>query len=461
MPKVDQSDTNRYSIQQSEGEQTGVLDRLGGLLAFSGVQDTYQPGEQVSVEITADAKTSYDTDNAVKVVEIYKCADSSCDTSPPIDSSSEDQCSSEEWAPDYDDCIAKNSDSIDFSFNVDSGEGWNWDTSFSGLSDESEYVLVGYVWTSDQGIVTDVSKEQFQVDSASSGSESPELQPGVPEINYDGDQVRAEINMQNLGGDMPDSDIIEMQVRDENEGLLSFVNRQELCDSDYPENVHREYRIDGGGSENIVLTVDDQHLDPGTKSVYLVTAEECGGEWVKPYDYEAEFGTVDIPEDSTVKIEQASSNQEAFVTEDEIVSEISLVNTGGDDMSESNIIEMQVRPRGSGLLSLSGSSPQDTCDASHPENVHREFQLDSGQTEDIRLSVDKGLVEDGQYDVWLVTRSECGGGPVSPHGTGVIADTITVQEDCKDCEDDLTPIVPVIIVALGLGLAGVVINRRL
>lgn len=307
MPKVDQTDTSKYGIEQSEGEQAGILDSLGGLLAFSGVQDTYQPSEEISVEITADAKTSYSTDNAVKVVEIYKCADSSCETPPPIDSSSEDQCSSEEWAPDYDDCIAKNADSIDFSFTVDSGEGWNWETTFSGLADESEYILVGYVWTSDQGIVTDVSKQQFTVQSSTSGG---------------------------TGGTSGDVDVRE---------------------------------VDG-----------------------------------------------DIP----VTVENG-----------EISAEVELTNVGSKGMSGSNIVEMQVRPQGSGLLSTF-VGPQETCDSTHPENVHKQFSLDAGDTETATLSTSTGNVESGEiYDVWIVTRSECGGGPVDPYGTGVVADTVLVEED--------------------------------
>jgi hypothetical protein len=91
-----------------------------------------------------------------------------------------------------------------------------------------------------------------------------------------------------------------------------------------------------------------------------------------------------------------------------------LVNDGGD-MKVPNIIELQLRPHGLPLLGgIIGN--QEVCDINHPENVHRNYLLSAGTVAHIELSTK--AISSGSYDVWLVTRSGCGGSSVTPYGYG-------------------------------------------
>lgn len=479
---AEQPDTDNLGVEQGGLEKKGLLDRFTGILSFSGAQDTYRPGGEISVEITADTEQSYDTADAVKVVEIYKCGDSSCETPPPISSGSEDQCSEEEWYPQgYDDCIAKDTDTVSFSVTQGTGTSWIWDVSFSGLQDEAQYILVGYIRTPSQGIVTDVSKEKFRVEepttdsdgdgvidsndncpnTAGEGSDGCPVEPQIVEngvtVDKTDSQVTATVELENTGnGDMQQSNIIEMQVRPEGAGVLSFISdTEQVCDEDFPENVHKGFRLDRGDSRIVELSASTEHLEPGQNyDVYILTANDCypDNEPVQPFYGGEKVGSFNLEEEATAKIEQASVGQTVRQTGSKVIGEVSLTNTGGADMSEADIIEMQVRPKGSGLLSaLTWTSPQKTCDPSHPENVHKEFQIASGESQNIQLEVDKSHLEAGQrYDVWLVTRQGCGEGPAEPYGTGVIADTIVVE----DGNSGGLPVLPVILLSSGLVIIG-------
>lgn len=91
-------------------------------------------------------------------------------------------------------------------------------------------------------------------------------------------------------------------------------------------------------------------------------------------------------------------------TRNGILGRVELKNTG-EDMKDTNIIEMQVRPKGD--LPLAFQSNQMTCDVLHQENVHKQFMLKSGESTTIDLFVSKTFLPDGEYDVWMLSRHKC------------------------------------------------------
>lgn len=467
-PKVGQESGNEYNFNQGNLTETSFFDRFtGSLLSITGLQSSYEPGETINFEVEATFEETIMTEGMVKHAAIYKCADSGCDDPPPIDSSSEDKCSEEEWWPDYDDCIALDDDEYTYDFEMPEGDTWSYPVEFSAPSDDATYIAVGYIWK--DGIVTDVSREKFTVESQDTSEPEPEPEPNVVSSGVDvtvtDSQVMADVSLENNGdGDMTGTDIVEMQVRPEGSGILSFISDQNVCDEDYPENVHKEFELSAGDSKTVSLSSSTSNLENGESyDVYIVTANDCypDNEPVAPFGggEQVESFTLDQP---VVNIQQGSPTQEVEVTNEFIVGNISLVNTGDKDMTDSDILEMQVRPKGSGLLSaLSGTQPMDTCDSDHPENVHVDFKLDSGESKDYSLRVSKSDVETGQrYDVWMITRESCGGGPVEPHGTGVVADTVKVEETTTPPPtDDGLPWVPIVLTLAALLLGGVYFVR--
>jgi len=139
------------------------------------------------------------------------------------------------------------------------------------------------------------------------------------------------------------------------------------------------------------------------------------------------------------------------VSGDTVTGIVTFENQGGADMPSSHIVEMQVRPKGAGPLSFAGT--QRVCDADHPENVHKEFHIDSGDQLDITLSA-PAPDTDKAYDVYFLTRDSCaatgsGNERVDPYGNSV-----QVRDVCVGtCTTDTTGGG---VVGVMLGVAGVV-----
>lgn len=306
---------------------------------------------------------------------------------------------------------------------------------------------------------------------------------------------------------MTSSDIIEMQVRPANSGLLSFISREEgTCDPDTPENVHKEFILDSGDSREIPLSTSTSNIDRGEEyDIWIVTRQECGGDRAEPYGSGVIADTVfveDIDSDGDgikdsndvcpetpgskddgcpvePEIRLGSQDIELSVTESNVKTDFAFTNVaeGSDgllnpdegDMEKTHIVEMQVVPAGTGLLSVTSSSRQKTCDADYPQNVHKEYQIAQGETLDITLQTSLDNLDEGEkYDVWIVTRQECGGGPAGAYPTGDKVGSFTYSaeeptEICgngkdddgdgevdENCGNDL-PVIP-IIGAFGLSL---------
>lgn len=425
------------NIQQGELQNVTFVDSLTGslsaTLAFAEGPENVEPGESVQFapRVEFEEETLVE-EGYLQVTEFYRCNDSGCDD------------------PNQDVFVEADRQRIPFSLNKEAGTSWKWDVEYTVPEDESYYAGAAYIYDPDaQQIVSTVNEHVFQVTSGNDngGTDDGDTSTDVDlklaaspyfEVDEGSNSVDGNIVIGNYGSeDMSGSDIVEMQVRPGTQNPLSFASVQGTCDSDYPNNVHKEYSIDGQDSLNIDLTADSGLQDGEQYTVYFLTRSECGGERTDPirYSYNAgsftfEGGDDEVsepsdpePEPEEPSIEQISKPQLSF--EDGTVStRMSFKNTGGD-MTQTNIVEMQVRPQGQGPLAF--SSTQNVCDEEFPNNVHKEFELDSGETATTTLSTE--VNEAGKYEVFLLTRNDCfpDNEPVQPYNTKVDAGTVTVN----------------------------------
>lgn len=89
----------------------------------------------------------------------------------------------------------------------------------------------------------------------------PELTPYKnPTYNIISDyKVEVTYYIKNVGVDMPEKWILEVQPDDEPEGIMAlfgFVGTQETCDPNYPENIHKDFQLKSGEKGEIKLTLD-------------------------------------------------------------------------------------------------------------------------------------------------------------------------------------------------------------
>lgn len=78
---------------------------------------------------------------------------------------------------------------------------------------------------------------------------------------------------------MQQKDIVEMQVVEPGT-TFSLATGDQICDSNYPNNVHQEYQLESG--ESVTKTLDTQ-VSPGQEyEIRFFTADECFGDKVKP-----------------------------------------------------------------------------------------------------------------------------------------------------------------------------------
>ena len=79
-------------------------------------------------------------------------------------------------------------------------------------------------------------------------------------------------------------------------------------------------------------------------------------------------------------------------------------------MPEKWILELQPDKLSTGVMSIYVSSSQETCDSSHPENVHKEFQLSSGEQASIELITivpDSDVLKNGNTYLFAIIRKGC------------------------------------------------------
>lgn len=379
--------------------------------------------------------------------------------------------------------------------------------SFTAPSTDGVYDY-NYRWDYDDSDISNIvsGTQDFQSESLtvgdgeSSGGDGSEPEP-EPEVQMEltqspsftvddtDDTVTGTLEISNVGGaDMSETNIVEMQVRPAGTAPLSFVSTQDSCDSDYPMNVYKEYRIDAGDSKKIDLTSGVGLEDGKDYQVFFLTRSDCypDNEKVEPIynsynagSFSFEEGTDNIddgggdsdsgPEPQNVV--EISKPKLSYSKETGVIQTQVFFKNEGGDMQDSNIVEMQVRPKGSNPLSfgdLSFGNSQDTCDIDHPENVHKTYTLDSGESDSTTLSTD-AVSEPGTYEVYLLTRKDCypNNKKVDPYYNSKIAGTVTIEETSDGGSTGWVEVVnqnrlPIgaAVIAIGLLFVGGVVYRR-
>jgi hypothetical protein len=315
-------------------------------------------------------------------------------------------------------------------------------------------------------------------ESSDDGGDGSEPEPVNPEmalsqtpgftVDEEENTVTGTLGIKNVGeGDMSSEDIVEMQVRPYGEGPLSFVSSTvDTCDIDYPNNVHKEYSIDAGDSESVSLTNQGFLSDGESYTVYFLTRSGCGGEKVEPIYNSYNAGTFTLEEEQVEDPEPEPEPESQNVVElskpqltagdNNVTVQISFKNEGGD-MPDRDIVEMQVRPKGTGPISAAFSENQMVCDSQYPNNVHKTYDLESGEKASTTLSVD-GLEDGTEYDVFLLTREDCfpNNEKVDPYFNSVRAGTFETSDDTVDPATGIG-LLPIVLVGAGLAIGGALI----
>lgn len=444
----DQATADNPNIAMGDLKNVTILDTIDSFfLSVTSSQDTYQPGETASFDITVEF-TETRSDEFTKVVEFYRCHDSGCDD------------------PNRDEFLEAARDQ-EFYY-AGAGDKVSWNVDYQVPNDESYYAAVAYIYDSTEGeVISTDPRKVFEVRQSSETLE-PQLttyQTPSYTVNDDG-SVTGTVGIRNKGdGDMDQSDIVEMQVRPAGSGPLSFVSsNSQVCDSDYPENVHKRYRLDAGDSRNIRLDTGQVLEDGQSYTVYFMTRNDCypDNEKVPPIynSYEAGTFTFDTSDQSNDKDTTEENVVEYGKPElkyegGKITSTVYFKNEGGD-MTDRDIVEMQVRPKGTAPLNFISSTEQ-VCDSSHPENIHKEYELGAG--EQAKISLSTSAVEKGEeYTVYLMTREGCGGDKADPYYNSKIAGNVDTGEEEVTLPDGL-PVLPIAVGLIVVGVGGFLVRR--
>lgn len=435
------------NIQTTDGEiKDGLLDSfdLSFLLSSLSGPDQVNPGDDITFDVSAEATQTFNIENKVKVVEIYKCQDSTCD---------------------HGEFVEATSSTIAFDAELSSGTEFAWVTTYTTpTSPEGYYVATGYISDGNGNVLTDSPEHKFIVGSVDdTSSSSPDMRlsrsPSF-NINEEANTVVGSLGIKNVGdGDMTQNDIVEMQVRPSGSGPLSFTSAQQVCDQDYPNNVHKEYRVDSGDSKSVTLSAGSGLEDGQSYTVYFLTRDGCypDNEKVDPIYNSYNAGTFTFSDEVSDPSEPQDvvqvSKPELSYEDGTISTTVSFKNKGGD-MPDNDIVEMQVRPSGEGPLSF--SSTQEVCDNSHPENVHKEYNLSSGESDSTTLST-SAFDQEGSYTVYLLTREGCypDNEKVDPYYNSVRAGTVEFDDEgdgwVSVVEENALPIA---LIGLGVLLVG-------
>ena len=303
-------------ITNVETERTNFLQNLlRNSLSVVALDDDVEPGSIQTFETQNTLNQDVWAANLDFNIDVIYCGDECTDA--PTGSCSEigDVPEGEE------DCIAHNV--IDYEepgdFTAQSGDTF-W-TSFDYLvpenAPEGTYLVQSFMYDrGNEEIVTDFSNDYFTV--TKEGTTDPDepddsvQDPAVsayksPDVTVEGDTVTGTVYLENLGGDMLTTNIVEMQVKTPQNRFLSFVSDVSTCDPSHPATVNKEFKLEGSEREQITLTSSD--LPDGKYDIVFVTATDCvvngDGTLVEPYssstDNYRETVTVGNPDDETEK----------------------------------------------------------------------------------------------------------------------------------------------------------------
>ncbi len=80
--------------------------------------------------------------------------------------------------------------------------------------------------------------------------------------------------VKNTGGDMKETYLFEMQVKQKGK-FLATVSEQKVCDTTHPENVHKLYALNSGEEAAIDFYVPNTQIKDGEYEIYFLTAKKC------------------------------------------------------------------------------------------------------------------------------------------------------------------------------------------
>lgn len=283
------------NIENVEIEQTNFLQNLfRNSLSVVALEDDVAPGETQTFETQNTLNEDVWAANLDFNIDVIYCG-TEC-TDAPTGSCSEigDVPEGEE------DCIAHNV--IDYDepgdFTAQAGDTYwtSFDYTIPENAPEGQYFVQSFMYDrGEEKIVSDFSNDYFTVSTSDdtddgtdepSGPQDPAIQEyQAPSVRVEGDTVTGTVYFENLGGDMTESRIVEMQVKTPQNQFLSWVSDQSTCDPEHPATVNKEFVLDSSEREEITLTSSD--LPDGDYDIVFVTATGCtvngDGELVEPY----------------------------------------------------------------------------------------------------------------------------------------------------------------------------------
>jgi len=277
------------------------------MLSFlSPSQNVVEPGEQF--DFTWEVETTEPSDDVQFIVEIYDCYDSGCDD-PDRDEFVEAVYTdiSETYTP----YGPPNYGSVRYNVPSDANPGtWGavvyiWDNNDGKVISDTPETTFGVdagsdTSSGDEDTTDDTSQQGDDGDRVETDSPADVYATQRPEVTVEDGVVEGRVYFENRGDDMEQRYIVEMQVRKQGVSPLStvFDRRSKTCDPAHPENVHKEFRLNGGDSTSITLRTDA--VKEGDKhNVYFLTRSACaqdrdGAGRVNPYPYAYNAGTICI-----------------------------------------------------------------------------------------------------------------------------------------------------------------------
>lgn len=276
------------AIQQGDVEKQGLIDQVLSVfdsLSLSTSTDQVSPGGTLTFDAEVTATENVDNvDSLVRIIEVYRCNDNSC--------------------ADPNTFIEADRQFINFDASLSDGTSWAWSSTYTVPQEEGQYEAVAYLWDTDtSSIVSTTSTTQFTVGNPATPDVNIESGPSISVDRTDG-SVTGRITLTNTGdGDMQGTNIVEMQVRPEDKGplsFLSFVSTQQTCDSSYPNNVHKEFSLESGETATVTLTAD-QLQEGKSYDVFFLTRSGCypDNARVEPIPNSIKAGTFNLEDGQT------------------------------------------------------------------------------------------------------------------------------------------------------------------
>lgn len=291
----EQAEQNNPNFDDFDVTQADLLDRFLNVFSLTVSSPSVEPGDTQTFEFQLEADTDQELDGSeiIEVVGIYYC-DGDCNDEP--------NTFVEAARQDYPFSTLRSGDvltaSVDYTVPSD--------------ADLGDYEAVSYLYwagpdgefgTGDEQVVSDTPTTRYAVetstvDDGDDGSDDTTQDADVvayqePRVEVTNTGIVGTAYLRNNGGDMQSNHILEMQVRPKGTGPLSFVGRERVCDDAHPENVHREYRLDGGDQTPITISSTDLEEDR-EYTVYFLTRSACwpDNDRVDPYPNAEKAGTV-------------------------------------------------------------------------------------------------------------------------------------------------------------------------